>query len=145
MVSAPTTRRLSWIGSTEFIPTWKAIPKRGLKRQASSEALNPPKRARTENPHSHNDICNLRRLPTCDGPLTLFVWGCGNHGSLGLGPDELGELTRPKRHKDQKGIMSIAAGGLHTLLLDEDGKVSTSSVSRHPPRLRVILAGLVVR
>jgi regulator of chromosome condensation len=71
--------------------------------------------------------------------LQLFVWGTGNFGQFGMGADFLGELSKPKKHTwvDAKiqehafgenfgGIEKVAAGGLHTIFIDEKGVVSGS-------------------
>jgi regulator of chromosome condensation len=70
--------------------------------------------------------------------LQLFVWGAGNFGQFGLGPDVLGEISKPKKsawvdEQIQKhvfgdnfgGLEAIAAGGMHTILIDERGTVCT--------------------
>ena len=44
-------------------------------------------------------------------------------GQLGLGPD-VEEKTRPAVVDLPEGIVAIAAGGLHTVCLDKNGKVS---------------------
>ncbi|KAI6130339.1 regulator of chromosome condensation 1/beta-lactamase-inhibitor protein II [Pisolithus croceorrhizus] len=72
----------------------------------------------------------------------LFVWGAGNFGQFGMGPDFLGEFPSPKRNTwvDQKisegvfgsegaGLEAIAAGGLHTLFVDEKGAVWSCGVN----------------
>ena len=72
--------------------------------------------------------------------LLPFVWGAGNFGQFGLGPEVLHELPKPKRHvwiekKIEEGIFgdvgagieSVAAGGLHTVFIDEKGTVGLSS------------------
>lgn len=69
------------------------------------------------------------------GPLP-FVWGAGNFGQFGLGPDMLHEIQKPKRHtwvekKIEEGIFGevgasigfVAAGGLHSVFIDEKGTV----------------------
>jgi regulator of chromosome condensation len=69
--------------------------------------------------------------------LQLFAWGAGNFGQLGMGPDILGELDKPKKnawieHQIQAGtfggvdagLESVAGGGLHSLFIDENGTVS---------------------
>ncbi|KAF5387661.1 hypothetical protein D9615_000590 [Tricholomella constricta] len=74
--------------------------------------------------------------------LQLFVWGAGNFGQFGMGPDVLGELDKPKRNQwieEQieegtfgevgAGIESVVAGGLHTLFIDEKGTVWTCGVN----------------
>jgi regulator of chromosome condensation len=75
--------------------------------------------------------------------LQLFVWGAGNFGQFGAGPDDLGEKNKPKRNPwvDEKiaegafgtsagaGIETIASGGLHTLFIDEKGTVWSCGVN----------------
>lgn len=74
--------------------------------------------------------------------LLPFVWGTGNFGQFGMGPDVLGEVSKPKRNtwieehieagafgEDNAGIESVACGGLHTIFLDERGTVSRSQRS----------------
>lgn len=69
--------------------------------------------------------------------LQLFVWGAGNFGQFGMGPDILGELDKPKRNlwveeqmqegtfgEEGAGLESIFGGGLHSLFVDEKGTVS---------------------
>ena len=74
----------------------------------------------------------------------LFVWGTGNFGQFGMGADFLGEYDKPTRNKwveknIEEGVFggsgasleAVAAGGLHSLFLDEKGTVSfTSSTSQ---------------
>jgi len=69
--------------------------------------------------------------------LLLFAWGAGNFGQFGMGEDQLGELHKPARNKwveqgiaegrfgptDMAGLESIAAGGLYSLFVDENGTV----------------------
>lgn len=70
----------------------------------------------------------------------IFVWGAGNFGQFGMGPDHLGEFEKPKKNPwiekkmgegafgdDEAGIEAIAAGGLHTMFIDEKGSVSLVS------------------
>ncbi|KIK78236.1 hypothetical protein PAXRUDRAFT_834651 [Paxillus rubicundulus Ve08.2h10] len=72
----------------------------------------------------------------------LFVWGAGNFGQFGMGPDLLDEFSFPKRNTwvDQKiqegafskegaGLEAIAAGGLHTLFIDEKGTIWSCGVN----------------
>ncbi|KAJ7228383.1 regulator of chromosome condensation 1/beta-lactamase-inhibitor protein II [Mycena pura] len=74
--------------------------------------------------------------------LQVFVWGAGNFGQFGMGPDVLGELDKPKKHtwveqqmeegtfgEDNAGIEAVAAGGMHTVLVDEKGTVWTCGVN----------------
>ncbi|KAG7096713.1 hypothetical protein E1B28_004127 [Marasmius oreades] len=66
--------------------------------------------------------------------LQLFVWGAGNFGQFGLGPDFLDELDKPRKHTwaeqqmqdgtfgdEGAGLETVAAGGMHSLLVDEKG------------------------
>ena len=144
MAPAPTARRPSRNGSSEHVLPHKHTTKRGLKRRASTEAVNPRerKRARRDEPGAFSltqrpwqshvvSVSNSQKRPSHDTFPKLFVWGCGDDGSLGLGPDYLEEIPRPRPLHLGQTITSIAAGGLYTLLLDKDGKVSTS-----PPFLR---------
>ena len=69
--------------------------------------------------------------------LLLFAWGAGNFGQFGMGEDRLGELHKPTRNKwveecmakgrfgstEGAGLESIAAGGLYSLFVDENGTV----------------------
>jgi hypothetical protein len=61
-------------------------------------------------------------------------------GQLGMGPDLLDDVVKPKLHKwcqqaieedkfgdEGAGIESITAGGMHSFMIDEEGKVRTSS------------------
>jgi regulator of chromosome condensation len=73
-------------------------------------------------------------------PLQLFGWGMNDFGQLGLGPvDNPGAMfTKPKRNTwieqrieqggvfgegEGAGLEAIAAGGMHTLFIDERGTV----------------------
>jgi len=138
MAPAPTTRRPSRTRSSEHVLTHKQTAKRGLKRCASREAINPRERKRPRRDESGTfsltrrhlhvvSVSNSRKRPSRDTFPRLFVWGCGDDGSLGLGPDHLEETPRPQHLRLGQRITSIAAGGLYTLLLDIDGKVSTPS------------------
>lgn len=72
----------------------------------------------------------------------LFVWGAGNFGQFGMGPEFLGEFGKPKKSvwiEEQiangtfggqgAGLEAVAAGGLHTLFIDEQGTVSCTHSS----------------
>jgi regulator of chromosome condensation len=70
-------------------------------------------------------------------PAQIFVWGTGNFGQFGMGPSYLDELSKPTRNTwvEEKiaqgvfgsgpgsGIVGVAAGGLHSLFIDENGTV----------------------
>jgi regulator of chromosome condensation len=68
--------------------------------------------------------------------LQLFVWGATDFGQCGLGAETRGEISKPKRSTwaESKmgegafggagaGLESIASGGMHSLFVDETGKV----------------------
>ncbi|CAE6520459.1 unnamed protein product [Rhizoctonia solani] len=68
----------------------------------------------------------------------ILVFGNGDSSQFGMGPDATGEYPRPRMQKFFKaasdkgelggegaGIEALAAGGLHTLAIDEAGKVWT--------------------
>lgn len=57
-------------------------------------------------------------------PGSVVVFGSGDCGQLGMGEDFV-TCPRPKRHPffEGKQIVSVAAGGLHTLALSADGHV----------------------
>jgi len=69
--------------------------------------------------------------------LLLFAWGAGNFGQFGMGEEQLGELRKPTRNKwveqgmaegrfgptEGAGLESVAAGGLYSLFVDENGTV----------------------
>lgn len=70
----------------------------------------------------------------------LFVWGAGNFGQFGMGPEHLDEFDKPKKNpwiekkmeegafgEEDSGIECVAAGGLHTMFIDEKGTVSLHS------------------
>ncbi|KAK0201147.1 RCC1/BLIP-II [Desarmillaria ectypa] len=65
--------------------------------------------------------------PRKNAPSALFVHGGGESGQLGLGTDVLDEVSRPRLHQQfQKlgvGIQYLAAGGMHSLLVDSTGQV----------------------
>ncbi|KAJ7918258.1 RCC1/BLIP-II [Mycena leptocephala] len=74
--------------------------------------------------------------------LHVFAWGAGNFGQFGMGPELLGELDKPKKHSwveeqieagtfgpDNAGIETVAAGGMHSVFVDEKGTVWTCGVN----------------
>ncbi|KAF8520331.1 hypothetical protein BU17DRAFT_65360 [Hysterangium stoloniferum] len=69
-------------------------------------------------------------------PRLCFVFGTGDFGQFGLGTETLGEISRPRLHawfetaakgdtlgSDGAGVEKICAGGMHSLVIDEVGKV----------------------
>lgn len=78
-------------------------------------------------------------------PRSLLVVGTGDTGQFGLGMDTLGTISRPRLHATihnlvengsmgPNGIEKVAAGGMHSLVLDSNGKVRSIS-SAHCSRL----------
>ncbi|THH12886.1 hypothetical protein EW146_g7277 [Bondarzewia mesenterica] len=150
MANARTSRRRKAATDDDAIPSTgrsrvltrqrTTMAPRSKKRAASPEPLTQPsKRARSA--RQSKDYIN----PT-PSPITriasgkrghLFVHGDSLGGQLGLGPD-VQSLARPKLHtvvqalvESQSmglhGIVQVAAGGMHSLLLDSNGQVSTAS------------------
>lgn len=79
-------------------------------------------------------------------PLNLFTWGSGEMSQLVMDYNE--EIAKPRKNafvaekieedafgEDNAGLESVAAGGLHTLLLDEKGAVSRVSPHACPSYL----------
>ncbi|KDQ64404.1 hypothetical protein JAAARDRAFT_145054 [Jaapia argillacea MUCL 33604] len=75
-------------------------------------------------------------------PCQLFGWGAGNFGQLGMGADLLDEYPKPKKNvwmekkiqegvfgEDGAGLEAIAAGGMHTIFIDEKGTVWSCGVN----------------
>lgn len=58
----------------------------------------------------------------------VLVTGAGDLGQLGLGSDVL-EKTRPALVKTDHEIVDVCAGGVHTVCLTKDGKVSYSGLN----------------
>ncbi|KAH8804065.1 regulator of chromosome condensation 1/beta-lactamase-inhibitor protein II [Flagelloscypha sp. PMI_526] len=80
--------------------------------------------------------------PKTRPPLVLFVWGAGNFGQFGMGPDHLGEFNKPKennwlKHKvsdnvlgdHDAGLETVVAGGMHSLFVDENGIIWSCGVN----------------
>ena len=67
----------------------------------------------------------------------VYVWGKPGFGQLGLGSTVLDDILKPRKHpgvaaqvalgtfgtEPGAGIVSVASGGMHTFLLDENGMV----------------------
>lgn len=68
----------------------------------------------------------------------LLVVGCGDSGQFGMGVERLREYNKPKldeiawakiveRQWGPSGVERVAAGGMHSLVLDSNGKVLVES------------------
>lgn len=66
--------------------------------------------------------------PSCENGVVLTC-GMGDVGQLGLGED-VEEKTRPGLVPDLENIVAVAAGGLHSVVLDKDGKVGERAVEK---------------
>ncbi|KAG6807900.1 hypothetical protein H0H92_006078 [Tricholoma furcatifolium] len=123
---------------------------RSSRKPASKKGGQPLKKERstklatiTEAPVQRPYFNPLPSPPLAKQPgLQLFVWGAGNFGQFGTGPDDLGQHDKPRRNRwvEEKikegafgavgaGIESIAGGGLHTLFIDEKGTIWTCGVN----------------
>lgn len=105
----------------------------------AKKAAPPPKPKRVPPPHVQTKTY-FNALPTPpekERPApVIFAWGAANFGQFGMGPEVLDEYRKPKRStwieeaieegkfgETGAGPESIAAGGLHSALIDEQGKV----------------------
>ncbi|KAJ7068538.1 regulator of chromosome condensation 1/beta-lactamase-inhibitor protein II [Mycena amicta] len=124
-------------------------PKRTKKDKAVAENVDPTARPgkrridATLVPQREPYFNPLPAPPSKTRPgLQVFAWGAGNFGQFGMGPDVLGELDKPKKHtwceeqmeegtfgEDNAGIETLAAGGMHTIFVDEKGTVWTCGVN----------------
>ena len=122
-------------------------PKQSKTNGAKSKPLETKKAAASTNGKGtvkpHKPYLNeLPTIPEHTRPSNqVFVWGAGNFGQFGMGPAHLGEFDKPKRNvwieskseegafgEDGAGIECIAAGGVHTMFVDEKGTVSVLSL-----------------
>lgn len=115
-------KKINKIKQADTLPD--ILPQLKKRRKAASET-EPPINAIPEFP--------AKMVP----PAQIFVWGTGNFGQFGMGPSYLDELSKPTRNTwvEEKiaqgvfgsgpgsGIVGVAAGGLHSLFIDENGTV----------------------
>ena len=116
--------------------TRKTSPKAG--RKGNGESSSPPRTRKS--PAAINELPKAPTPPPRPANQ-IFFWGAGNFGQFGMGPDLLDEFDKPKKHTwiEKKidegvfgaeagaGLEAVAAGGLHTLFLDEKGTVSVTA------------------
>lgn len=123
-------------------PKPKSPPKATKKRKADDNDIeidNDRKSAKRRQPALEQ--VGLNKLPqklSTNSLRTLLVFGTGDFGQFGLGVDTLGEIKRPRIHQwvedaieddelGPEGVEQIAAGGMHNLMIDSNGKVSVFS------------------
>ncbi|KAI0700728.1 regulator of chromosome condensation 1/beta-lactamase-inhibitor protein II [Cytidiella melzeri] len=99
-----------------------------------------PTKPKLAHQHEGEYLNALPQLAQYDDPSAergqLFVWGAGNAGQYGMGVDQLGEFKKPRKNtlveemmKSGKfgakgaGIVTLAAGGMSSLFVDEAGTV----------------------
>lgn len=75
-------------------------------------------------PFSDLDFCIKPDVQQKHGAGLVFTCGQNDVGQLGLGID-IDERSRPTAVKELNNILDISAGGMHTLCIDRDGKVSS--------------------
>ncbi|AMD21318.1 HER039Wp [Eremothecium sinecaudum] len=104
------------------------------KRAASSGGGSVKKKQRhlvsTLNKHYRliNSQDDYKDLYISEKPLDVFTWGTGSMCELGLGPlAKNKEVKRPRLNpylaRDEVRIVSITAGGMHSLALDKDNNI----------------------
>ncbi|CAK9781975.1 RCC1/BLIP-II protein [Cutaneotrichosporon oleaginosum] len=131
----------------------KAKPKASPKvedKPAPAPKVNGTKRGASEQPKK--EVVKKRRTGTIINPiakpegtgLSAFVWGTGDNGQFGTGPDDLGEKPRPQlntwfeekraqgemgNESNHGGLEAIASGGMHNLGIDELGQVRSWGIN----------------
>lgn len=66
---------------------------------------------------------SIKELPINERPFgNLLACGTGDVGQLGLGEDAM-EKTRPALVPEIKDIVSVCAGGMHSLAMTRDGDI----------------------
>ncbi|KAI0042291.1 RCC1/BLIP-II [Auriscalpium vulgare] len=97
--------------------------------------------------HKSKIITPFIPLPAFPEPLRpagqIFVWGTGNFGQFGMGPNLLDEFATPRRNtwvedkiaegvfgtESGAGVVAVAAGGMHSMFVDENGKIWSCGVN----------------
>ena len=120
----------------------KPKPKANGVKKTTSQVSNgvPRRRGPVPKPRAPGSTLNsVPSIPEHPRPAyQILIFGNGDSSQFGMGPDATGEYARPKMQKFFKtasdegklggegaGVESLAAGGLHTLVIDEAGKVWT--------------------
>ncbi|TIB42685.1 hypothetical protein E3P86_00272 [Wallemia ichthyophaga] len=115
-----------------------ASKKRKASDDSDDEPSKPTKRRQPAKPRlpaiEPVSLNPLPKLTSTNQIKTLLVFGTGDFGQFGLGVDTLGEIKRPRIHQwtedaiddnnlGPQGVEQIAAGGMHNLMIDSDGKI----------------------
>lgn len=129
--SIPTTRRR---------PTTKNARATVAKTVANTEATPKAKTPRVTKPKPppFNPLPVIP--PPRKYPAHVFVFGNGDAGQFGLGPDVMDEIGRPKLHswieeaiqegkfgEKGAGFETLVAGGMHSIAVSPNGKVCTET------------------
>ncbi|CAE6441834.1 unnamed protein product [Rhizoctonia solani] len=112
----------------------------GVKKTDSIVSTSSRRRGQPPRPKAPGETLNsVPAIPEHPRPAyQILIFGNGDSSQFGMGPDATGEYPRPKMQKFFKtasdegklggegaGVEMLAAGGLHTLAIDEAGKVWT--------------------
>ncbi|KAL5638195.1 hypothetical protein ACGC1H_005035 [Rhizoctonia solani] len=112
----------------------------GVKKSDSIVSTSSRRRGQPPQPKAPGATLNsVPAIPEHPRPAyQVLVFGNGDSSQFGMGPDATGEYPRPRMQKFFKtasdegklggegaGVEMLAAGGLHTLAIDEAGKVWT--------------------
>jgi regulator of chromosome condensation len=129
-------------GDEKTLPRKRGRPPKSVKATAGGEPVK-EKEAQNFARGSRTKAINALQQPASHPrPSRLcFVFGTGDFGQFGLGTETLGEISRPRLHawfetaakgdilgSEGAGVEKICAGGMHTLAVDEAGKVKTLAV-----------------
>lgn len=144
-----TTTKVTAVPKKSAAPKKTAAPvqKSASKKRGREESAEPPanekqpaKKAKGEDEataKSHK-IKQEKVLPKINEVpseiVTIFTFGTGENGDLGLGPQpNAKEVKRPRVNPhlspDQVGVTALALGGMHGLALTKEGKVLTWGVN----------------
>jgi regulator of chromosome condensation len=138
--SAPATKATKENGATDSAVKETKSKATASKPAAKSKEATSLKKTTSSHPPPEPPMNALPIVPEHPRPAPqLFGCGVGNFGQLGMGPDQLGEHSKPKRNMlvesqieegayggEGAGLETIAAGGMHTLFVDEKGTVRSA-------------------
>lgn len=129
--------------STTMPATRTRTKDNGAQADLPSPRKHPKTRSKNETPRKsaprlHIPLNPLPTLPTSSRPAAdIYAWGKRGFGQLGLGCNVVDDILKPRKHpwvaaqvplgtfgtETGAGVVSIASGGMHTYLLDENGTV----------------------